>query len=81
MALDYNDKSVEIQGWLIGYKEYGAWRTINLPGEKFLSEAIIEKILSNLNKKSDIVYSRKKMGIYESNNHNTKKGEFIGLYI
>lgn len=60
MALDYNDKSVEIQGWLIGYKEYGAWRTINLPGEKFLSEAIIEKILSNLNKKSDIVYSRKK---------------------
>lgn len=71
----------EIQGWLVGYKEYGIWRSINLPGEKYISEKLIERILFSINRESDIVYQRLKEGTHEKDNHHTKKGEFIGLYI
>lgn len=71
----------EIQAWCIGYREWNAWRTINLPGERFISEEMVEKLLDSINKESDIVYSRKFDGALEKTRFYAKKGCFLGLYL
>ncbi len=75
---DYNDPKHEVQEWMIAYVKNNSWKTINLPSD--ISKNIIERILLDLNKRHDIIFARRIMGVFEEGKNNFfKKGDFIGI--
>jgi hypothetical protein len=75
--LDFNDPKYEIQEWMVAYKK-DMWKTINLPGD--LSQDVVERIILHLNKKYEVIFARRIMGVFEEGKKNRfQKGDFIGI--
>lgn len=63
--------------WLIGYRRNDRWETITLPMS--LPIETIEKVMVELNKIYDIIYSKVEEGIVKKERIKVKKGEFVSL--
>lgn len=75
--LDFNDPKHEVQDWMIAYHK-DMWRTINIPGD--VSQNVVERIILDLNKKHEVIFARRIMGVFEEGKNNRyQKGDFIGI--
>lgn len=74
---DWDRTDIPVQKWIIAWKNGRRWETVHLPG--CVSEEVVDQVMTELNKHSDIIWSRIKEGCLEWNNHYTRKDDFIGV--